>query len=420
MRRFLYITPYFPPQRRVGALRPLKFARHLPSFGWSPVVLADLRPENATTNGLLEDLPAETDIRFAYSKGAPDAYRAWESSGADTTPPARVARAPGALEKFWNPEWVPLFEHLPRIPHAVEAGQRALAAFPECEAIVVNADPYAALLVGRTLARKNKLPLICDLRDPWSVCDLRRSRRPALQRTLIDRLERGLIQESARYIVNSEATAAAYRARYSDVPADRFEVIRNHADAELIGHGSFEPRDAFTILFMGNFRRFLEGESLLEALGRVVAELAGEISLQLEVTGRVSEHTLELAERFGVRDALVAAPFVPYREVGSYLQTADLLVSLMNESKLRLPAKIFDYATTDRPILSVGGHPELERIVHGLGGISVGLNDVDGIANALRNAIRAGRNRRVERAGHGLDSKTATAKLAAVLEAATG
>ncbi len=41
MRPFLYISPYFPPDSRVGALRPLKFVRHLPSCGYRPVVLAD-------------------------------------------------------------------------------------------------------------------------------------------------------------------------------------------------------------------------------------------------------------------------------------------------------------------------------------------------------------------------------------------
>ena len=418
MRRFLYITPYFPPQRRVGSLRPLKFARHLPTFGWSPVVLADFRPDDATSAGLLEQLPDSTTLRFDYSARAEATYQAWRAGNTPSDLGTRVVRGPSAFDRLWNPEWIPLGEHLLRIPYAVRAGQRALDEFPQCEAIVVNADPYAALVVGRTLARRNRLPLICDLRDPWSVCDLRRPLRPALQRSVVDRLERGLIDASARYVVNSEATAAAYRSHHAGVPPERFEVIRNHADAELIGHGSFTVRDAFTILFMGNFRRFLEGEALLEALGRVVREMGTTTEIRLEVPGRVSERTLELAREFGVEEALVAAPFVPYLEVGSYLKTADLLVSLMNESQLRLPAKIFDYATTDRPILSIGGHAELKLIVDALGGVSVGQHDVDAIAAALRAAIDEGPSRNVDRQGHGLDSKTASARLAELLDSA--
>jgi hypothetical protein len=36
----LLITPYFPPMSVVGAKRPLNLVRHLPRFGWQPVVLA--------------------------------------------------------------------------------------------------------------------------------------------------------------------------------------------------------------------------------------------------------------------------------------------------------------------------------------------------------------------------------------------
>ena len=33
------ITYHFPPDAAVGALRPLKFAKYLPHYGWEPYVL---------------------------------------------------------------------------------------------------------------------------------------------------------------------------------------------------------------------------------------------------------------------------------------------------------------------------------------------------------------------------------------------
>src|SRR2546428_545436 len=44
MRRILIIAYHFPPDAAVGALRPLKFAKYLPQFGWEPWVLT-VRPE---------------------------------------------------------------------------------------------------------------------------------------------------------------------------------------------------------------------------------------------------------------------------------------------------------------------------------------------------------------------------------------
>ena len=39
MRRVLMIVPFFPPMAGGGVHRPLAFARHLPRYGWRPVVL---------------------------------------------------------------------------------------------------------------------------------------------------------------------------------------------------------------------------------------------------------------------------------------------------------------------------------------------------------------------------------------------
>src|SRR5436309_15016195 len=39
MRKVLLITYHYPPSAAVGAIRPAKFARYLPEFGWQPIVL---------------------------------------------------------------------------------------------------------------------------------------------------------------------------------------------------------------------------------------------------------------------------------------------------------------------------------------------------------------------------------------------
>ncbi|MFT6629615.1 MAG: hypothetical protein ACJA1R_002893, partial [Flavobacteriales bacterium] len=63
----LYITPYFPPATKVGALRPLKFVRHLGAHGWRVVVLTDLRNSDATSEALWDAVPEAVDVQFAYS-----------------------------------------------------------------------------------------------------------------------------------------------------------------------------------------------------------------------------------------------------------------------------------------------------------------------------------------------------------------
>jgi hypothetical protein len=419
MRRFLYLTPYFPPQSRVGALRPLKFARHLPAHGWEPVILCDLWPGAATSAALLEAVPPQLTILRDYSARARLAEAALGQ-------PA-TARSPRAASPWWerrvpawlqNPELVPLGEHSVHMPHAWRAARRALRE-RRCEAIMVNADPWAAMVVGAALARQTGLPLIQDLRDPWAPCALRRPRRPAPIRALVDALERWTLEPAARVILNTEAALADYRRHYPDLPAARFTCIRNHSDAALIGHGVHAGFDRFTLLFLGGFRRFVEGEALLDLLVGLARRGVSAAQLQLVVTGEVPAQTWEMARARGVEAYLKKHAAVPYHQIGPVMDNADVLVALNNHTTQRIPAKFYDYATTRRPILIFADNPELGELLARHQGALFGLDEADAAAAHVLQQLAAGRGVIVERDARALSSEAATARLAALLNGAS-
>src|SRR6266849_4551814 len=39
MRKILIVSYHFPPDAAVGGMRPAKFAKYLPQFGWEPIIL---------------------------------------------------------------------------------------------------------------------------------------------------------------------------------------------------------------------------------------------------------------------------------------------------------------------------------------------------------------------------------------------
>ena len=425
--RFLYITPYFPPMSRVGALRPLKFVRHLPAFGWTPVVLCDLRRGDATNGELLDAVPEGTTVVWDYGRNARankhryDRGELGHAAESSDRPAGLLARLATSLPAAWlpSPELVPLGEHSIDMPHALAAARRVLADRP-CDAIVVNADPYAALLVGARLARETKLPLVLDLRDPWSVCSLRRPRRPAVQRAIVDRLEHRAVRTASAVVLNTQTARDDYVAHYADLPADRFHTIHNHADPELIANGEHPGFDRFTVLFMGGFRRFVEGHALLEALAELKRRGLDAASLQLVVSGACPPSTHERARELGVANMLADHPFVPYPAVGPLMAAADLLVSLSNDTQQRFPAKIFDYLASRRPILVSADTRELVELVRDRPGVRVcGRSDAMGMADAIEAEYGAGRQRRIERVNTGLDSTTASKALAAILDRVT-
>lgn len=419
MKHFLYLTPYFPPQSRVGALRPLKFARHLPALGWTPVVLCDLWPGAATLAPLLDAVPPQIPVIRDYSARA---------AHTSLQPPPPSQGSPRRQAPWWerwipealnNPELIPLGEHSVHIWHALHAARRVLERHP-CQAIVVNADPYAAMVVGALLARQTGLPLIHDLRDPWAPCELRRPRRPAPIRQLVDALERWTFAPASHVILNTEATLRDYRAHYPDLPPERFSCIRNHSDAALIQQGQHPGFDRFTLLFLGGFRRFVEGAPLLDLLASLKARGVSAQQLQLVVTGAILESTWEMARQRGVEDMLRKHEPVPYHQIGAIMEAADVLVALNNRTTQRIPAKFYDYATTQRPILVMADNPELGQLLHQHKGQLFGLDEGAQAAEQVWAWMQQGRHLDVERDASDLSTQRASQRLAAVLDQAAG
>jgi glycosyltransferase involved in cell wall biosynthesis len=419
MRRFLYITPYFPPLGRVGALRPLKFLQHLPNLGWMPVVLCDLWRGETTRRALLDAVPDAVPIFRDYSRHSGSAWRYFQNHPeVNGTPPGRSRPSPlGQLvpAALTNPEIVPLGQHGLHLRHSVKAAKRVLSQI-DCEAIVVNADPFAAIVVGDRVSRESGLPLFLDLRDPWSVCDLRRPMRPRVSRWLVDRYERRAVEQATRVILNTNGTRRDYLAHYPDLNPEKFVVIRNHADSDLTQSGSHAGFDRFTALFLGHFRRFVEGDILLEALALLARRGITAVDFQLVVTGNCPESTWAKARSLGVEEMLQTHPFVPYTEIGSIMRAADLLVLLNNDTDQRIPAKFYDYVTTHRPLLAVADNAELGEMLRGVGSSLLALGEPGPIADAMQREYQQGRQRVIERDSTAFSSRTASMRLAELLD----
>jgi len=437
LKEFLYISPYFPPQSRVGALRPLKFVRHLSQYNWRPVVLTDLSPYDDIDPELDYAVPSDIEVVRNYSKNALKTENLYFSGSFSTDHALEATLTQSVLKKIrkfnalWagiencipkvmlpGPEFVPLGHHSFDIPHAIKAS-RELLRRGHFRAIVVNADPYASLLVGAYVSREFDVPLVLDFRDPWSVCDVRRKIRLWPQRSLVDRLERWAVETASKVILNTRTALTAYRQHYRDLPADRFTVVHNHADAQLSGSGSFFPPQVFTMLYLGRFRRFVEGHQLLQALAELKRRGYDGTQVQLIVTGDIWLDTRQLVERLDIDDMLVNHPFVGYTQIGSFIKTMDLLISISSQSIQRIPAKFYDYAVSNRPILSISNNPEInqiarDRLVEGMNACP--LNDIKAIADAMENEIGFGRRRAVNRRAVGLDSTSAAAEFSAILD----
>jgi glycosyltransferase involved in cell wall biosynthesis len=423
MRQFLYITPYFPPQTQVGALRPLKFVRHLAQHGWQPIVLCDLWPTDAMDPSLEAMVPESVVVVRDYSHRAGPTHARMAEIAAQGQRPKPKPKLHERLLPAWlnNPELLPLGEHSPDMPHALFAARKLVKQYPGIEAIVVNADPFAASLVGARLKAETGLPLIQDFRDIWAPCKLRRPRRPLPLRWVEDKLERVCVEAADHVLINTELSLRDYLVHYPDLPRERFSVLRNHFDAALVGHGSHPGFDRYTLLHLGQFSRFRVADPLVRAVAALVDRGVAKDALQVVSTGAFGEQALQLAEELGVRELFRQEKPVPYHEIGPILHAADLLVMIAEpDADQRIASKFYDYLGARRPMLAISDNPESAEILgqHGAGE-QFGHRDVHGMADFLKREMALGRQRTVQREMGDLSSEVATARLAQILDDVT-
>lgn len=385
MRPFLYVTPYFPPSTALGGKRALTLARRLPAHGWLPVVLAAPPLTGSTDPSLRALVPAGVPVAYEFRGGlrplvGPVAR--WLHRGAARERAGRRAARPFARAPYLTP----LDQYAWDIPGAVRAGARLVRTFRPA-AIVVGADPWSGLVVGRRLSRRFGLPLVADLRDPWSIFAVKMARRPALVRAIVRRLERRFFRAAARIVVNSQTCRDAYRERYRGVlPPERFVAIRSAADPDLFDDGVEPAGDAFTVHYFGSFRDFVPGAPLLEGFARFVRERAlGPAAARLVFYGERAGAEAAHAERLGVAGHVDWRPALPLRASLRALRAASVLaVIVAPEAVLLIPSKLWDYLAAGRPILAVSASLEIDDIVTRTGaGIAVPYHDPARIAAGL-------------------------------------
>lgn len=329
---------HFPPLAgSSGIQRTLRFAQHLPAFGWQPLVLtASTGAYERTSNDLDAEVPAGLVVRRAL---AFDAGRQLSLRG----------RYPGVLAR--PDRWMTWqFD-------GVRVGDSMIREFrPET---LWSTYPIAtAHLIAEKLHRRFNVPWVADFRDPMAQVGY-----PADPKTWnsFKRIEEAAHDKAARSIFTTPGAARMYQARYPQ-SADRIRVIENGYDDESFSVGESEAtalgplRPGVTTLLHSGivYPSERDPSQLMEALGGL--NRAGVIDARrLRVRFRAAVHDellASLARRYGVEDLVELLPPIPYREALVEMIRADgLLVLQASNCNEQVPAKLYEYFRARRPLL---------------------------------------------------------------------
>jgi len=338
VKRALMVAFHFPPLiGSSGIQRTLRFAQHLPEFGWEPAVLsAHERAYPQTAGESVREIPRNLEVRRAF---ALDTARHLAVSGV-------FPRWLALPDRWWS--WS---------LGAVPAGLRLVRTFkPD---VLWTTYPIAtAHLIGAALHRLTGIPWVADFRDPMAQDDYPADR---LTHRAFEWIERRTLNACTKAIFTAPGALRLYAERYPELPASRLGIIENGYDeASFAGLEAQAPQVGerpLTLVHSGTvYSSERDPRPLFAALGELLR--AGAISgrsLNIVLRASGNDHYLsELVRAEGIQEIVSLQPAIAYRAALKEMQQSDgLLVLQAANCNYQVPAKLYEYLRARRPILAL-------------------------------------------------------------------
>lgn len=393
MNRVLVVAYYFPPVSASGSVRPLAFCRYLEALGWTPEILAtepaSIHPPLDTDCGLAAHVPPSVVVnRVAHLDplqtliGLRD--RLVDRPAPRQVAPETTARAKGDTTSWLRNSTALLQEHLFAFPDhhvswmrpAVRRAEQVARERP-FDVVFATGKPWSGLLTGMTIARRLRLPLVADFRDPWT-------RNPYASWSSFGtysrarRLEARICQQACFAIANTDELRAQFVRDYPQM-GDKFITITNGYDDWSVARGSVSRRSAgpdgsrLELWHFGTLYGQRDPIELLSALCELHDEgVATPDTIRLRLVGRwliTNAESNRVAQILEARNLLVREPHLQHAQCLERMREATALLVLQPASPLQIPAKIYEYVAAGRPILVVGGEGATSNLVerHALG-----------------------------------------------------
>jgi hypothetical protein len=263
MKTLLMISHYFQPDNAVGALRPMRFARHLQEFGWQPKILT---ADKGNVGGFVDEFdvtrvrPYDEKILNAITRPIyPESLRKKVREG--------LLWRTRRYFSFPDPHTYVNRWYLSLVKEA-----RRLIRVGGIDAVWVTSSPQTYVCVADRLAKDAKVPVILDMRDEWTNNFLYGYK--GLRNRLCKRLESAAVHDVAAITPITPLAADKLGLRYPDCAA-KITCIQNGFDECDIPSPSERNDGRFVVAMLG--QSYENHSDLFDAI-RMARELDADFS----------------------------------------------------------------------------------------------------------------------------------------------
>ena len=367
--KVLLISHQFPPDN--GSLqRVLNHLKFLPKFNYEPIVLTHIEIGNIEIDSGYERIGIKV-IRTGFKKSLFQRIYSNTNQNHNINNKSLVDSTSNVKRRLYS--WLKNFIFWPDIfidwiPFAF-AKAIGIILNQNVKLVYIISPPHSSNLLVLLLKLFTKSKIIIDFRDPWSD-DVDIKHPTLLHKKSINLLEKLVCFFADEVITTTEHHTAILNARYFSKSNKKAITITNGFNSDEFNSNSILNKD-FNIVYTGNFDSTRNPLSFLNAVANISKMYPGifkEHSIRLYgnynpiVQNQIQSLNLDLiVKQYGI---------VQYLNAILIMKSASLLLLVVHNdektSKFSIPAKLFEYMASRRPILAITPYGETQEIIDSL------------------------------------------------------
>jgi hypothetical protein len=388
LKSILMIAPEFPPFNFSGSVRPFQFAKHLPDYGFAPLVISQegfLKYGKNVDPEPLKELRECCRVMHLHPVGlgtqgrrllklADEPIR-WVTGHKDLgTKAFRGLFRRICCDREWR---------LLAIATALRLQHK-----PGFDIVWATAPPWDSLKVGYWVSKLTGKPFVADFRDPWTYGVLWNPRSEETARREVE-WEKRVLSRASRIVFTSPLTTEIMQKRCEPAVAARMVTIMNGFADEPDCTDQHVPGDKCILSYVGNLmRRHRQPDILLEGLSIACEDPDLRKDVQVKFVGGMDGYEKEIG-KYAMEANVDCVGTVSSKSSIRFMHDSDVLILLQmiaGEGRDVIGGKAYEYLAARRPILGIvpedGGDAWLIRRAGA--GLITGITDSKRVAEGIR------------------------------------
>jgi glycosyltransferase involved in cell wall biosynthesis len=375
----LIVTYYFPPSGGGGVQRWTKFVKYLSRLKWQiTVITGSVESGSVMDHTLLDDIPPDVRIIRPDSK---------------ITPQSHVRKFLTKIPRGYIQRWISAFFHvtdsragwnkeiIPVIDEELNLRQY--------DVVIFSLPPYSMADLAAQYSTKLEIPVILDMRDPWTSNPYKIYPTP-VHRYLDHKREQKTVA-GLNYITSAYQSVID---EYQQLSRAKFTWLPNGFDEEdflKLKPAGFIDKTGLNLAFSGTFYSHL---NCPDAVFAAIGELKSQgVRINFHHVGESVYDVQKLAEKYQIRDQVQIWGYQSHLECLQILAGMDAFCIILDKkyhnAEKTIGGKVYEYLRLKKPILAIV--PESGEAARLIKDTDAGLvceeNNSGAVAKALRQLI---------------------------------